>query len=81
MRYDEDEDAMTEFEALCGAEDAQRLREFLATPGVTRASQKKLDSRAALPDPLVLAPMTDKAKRTQIHQFFKRHIAPLHRFH
>ena len=52
-----DEDAMTEFEALCGAEDAQRLREFLATPGVTRASQKKLHSRAVLPDPLVLAPM------------------------
>ena len=38
------------------------------------ASQKKLDSRAALPDPLVLAPMTDKVKRTQIHQFFKRHF-------
>ena len=69
-----DEDAMTEFEALCGAEDAQRLREFLATPGVTRASQKKLHSRAVLPDPLVLAPMTDKVKRTQIHQFFKRHF-------
>jgi len=68
------EEAMKEFEALCGAEDARRLREFLATPGVTRRSQKTRDGKAETPQPLVLEPTTDKAKRTQIHQFFKKHF-------
>lgn len=69
-----DEMAMKEFEDLCGEEDAKRLREFLATPGVTSKSQKSLPPRAQLPQPLVLSATTDKEQRTKIHQFFKRHF-------
>lgn len=69
-----DESAMKEFEEMCGKEEADRLRAFLETPGVMKHSQKKLAKGVPLPAPLVLAPTDDKAQRTKIHQFFKRHF-------
>lgn len=69
-----DEEAMKEFESLCGEEDAKKLREFLETPGVTAKSQKLLGANAPTPTPLVLTPSSDKGKRTAVHQFFKRHF-------
>ena len=69
-----DEEAMKQFESLCGEEDAKKLREFLETPGVTAKSQKLLGANAPTPTPLVLTPSTDKGKRTAVHQFFKQHF-------
>ena len=69
-----DEDAMTEFEALCGAEDAQRLREFFGYSWSHEGESEEAPFASCAPGPAVLAPMTDKVKRTQIHQFFKRHF-------
>lgn len=69
-----DQKAMEEFEAMCGEDEARRLKEFLAIPGVTRKSQKYLDRHTETPAPLVLRATTDKSKRARIHQFFKRHF-------